>query len=334
MFEIAIRNYHGLTKLINQVNWYSWNVRYNHWMNASNLLRILFPERKIFSRDLPVSRRLGLFLVLLGIFYFLGLFLPADGFFGFDWVNFWEREIVPPFYPPWTLPVIRILSWPGLIGLTLAATAVATLLRSVHPLSAFLAFLSLPIFWTVFLGQLDGIAVLGLLALPALAPLALIKPQVTAFALLARKSYLLVLLGFLLLSILIWGPWPLKMMQVNEFYAEGRYEQDINLNPWGMILALPLMWFSRGDIDMLMLSGAFATPHLIFYNLLPVIPAVARLKPVHAGIAAILSWLPLSANWLGPIGWWLGWLFVGWLWACLYFERHPRQPMVNHRSVI
>jgi hypothetical protein len=323
-----------LAKLKFCVNGKQRSVRYNHRMNKSHLTELLFPVRRIFNRDLSGAQRFGLFLALLVFFYFLGFLIPADGFFGFDWVNFWDQEIVPPFYPPWTLTVIRFLSWPGLVGLTLAAMAVATLLRSLHPFSAFLAFLSLPVIWTVFLGQLDGIALLGLLALPVLAPLALIKPQITAFAFLARKSYLFVLLAFLLISLLVWGPWPLKMIQVNAFYAEGRYEQDISISPWGIILALPLMWFSRGDIDMLMLSGAFATPHLIFYNLLPVVPAVARLKPVPAGIAAALSWLPLSANWLGPIGWWLGWLFVGWLWTCLYLERHPRQRLADQESAI
>lgn len=303
-------------------------------MNTSRLSELFFPGRKIYNRDLTGTQRLGLFLVLLVLFYFLGFLIPADGFFGFDWVHFWEPGIIPPFYPPWTLAVVRVLTWPGLIGLTLAAVAVATLLRSLHPVSALLALLSLPVFWTVFLGQLDGIALLGLLSLPVLAPLALIKPQVTAFAFLSRKSYLFVLLAFLLISLLVWGPWPLKMIQVNAFYAEGRYEQDISLGPWGILLALPLMWFSRGDIDMLMLSGAVATPHLIFYNLLPVVPAVARLKPVPAGVAAVLSWLPLLANWLGPGGWWLGWLFVGWLWACLYLGRYPRQHVADQRSAI
>jgi hypothetical protein len=63
---------------------------------------------------------------------------------------------------------------------------------------------------------------------------------------------------------------------------------------------------------------------LIPYNLLPVIPSIARLKPLPAALAMLLSWLPLSANWLGPKGWWLGWFFVVWLWAMLAVERYPQ----------
>jgi hypothetical protein len=125
------------------------------------------------------------------------------------------------------------------------------------------------------------------------------------------------------LSLIIWGLWPLRLFSINSYFGEGRYEQDISIGLWGILIALPLMWFSRGDIDMLMLAGAFVSPHLIFYNLLPVVPAIARLKPASAAVAALFSWLPLSANWFGPIGWWLGWLFVGWLWISLFFDRYP-----------
>jgi hypothetical protein len=62
------------------------------------------------------------------------------------------------------------------------------------------------------------------------------------------------------------------------------------------------IWFSRGDMDMLMASGSFILPHLIPYNLLPLTPAIARMKPWQAGIAMVLSWLPFSANWIGPVG--------------------------------
>jgi hypothetical protein len=44
--------------------------------------------------------------------------------------------------------------------------------------------------WTLFLGQLDGIALLGLIGMPWLVPLALVKPHVTIFAFAARKTYL------------------------------------------------------------------------------------------------------------------------------------------------
>ncbi|MGA9398250.1 MAG: hypothetical protein WBV22_08320 [Anaerolineaceae bacterium] len=89
-----------------------------------------------------------------------------------------------------------------------------------------------------------------------------------------------------------------------------------------MIIAFPLMWLSRGDMDMLMLSGAFMVPHLMPFNLLPLTPAVARLSSFKAFLAFLHSWLPFSANWIGNNGWWSGWIFVVYLWTLLAYDRY------------
>ncbi len=286
-------------------------------------LDVLFPEIEVGSRRIPLPTGLLVFAVLTGLFSLLGFVLPADGFIGFDWVNFFGQNRIPPFYPPWALLVTHPLTWPLLIGLTLASFSLAVLLRSVSPFSAAISFFSLPLLWTLFLGQVDGLALLGVIGLPWLVPLALLKPQVSIFALGARRSYLVALFVFLMLSLIVWGLWPLKMLMVNSYYGEGRYAQDISLGLWGAPLFLATVWFSRGDVDMLMLSGSFVTFHLIPYNLLPLAPAITRLRPRNALIGVVLSWLPFSANWLGPAGWYLGWLYVVWLWLNLAARRYP-----------
>ena len=152
-----------------------------------------------------------------------------------------------------------------------------------------------------------------------------IQPQVTLFAFGARRSFLISLVVVLGISFLIWGFWPGKMTMPWESHAEIRYVNDIAIGLYGLPLALLLLWFSRGDLDMLMAAGIFATPYLLPYNLLPLVPAIARLSPLSAGMAFVLSWLPLSANWLGPTGWWLGWVFVIWLWCQLAWARYFRK---------
>ncbi len=284
----------------------------------------LFPEQDILARRLPVPAQVVLVGALTASFTLAGALVPADGFVGFDWVNFFGRGVVPPFYPPWGAWLVARLSWPMLIGLSLAAVTLAVLQRAVHPLSAIVALFALPLFWTLFLGQLEGLVTLGLLGLPWLTPLALLKPQVSLFAFGARRSYLLGLLVFLGASLVIWGPWPMQMLSVNQFYAEGRYATDIALGWWGVPVALPLLWLSRGDADMLMAAGAWMTPHLLPYNLLPIVPALARLPPRAALLASACPWLPFAANWLGPGGWWLGWVFVGYVWLALAAARYPR----------
>jgi hypothetical protein len=99
--------------------------------------------------------------------------------------------------------------------------------------------------------------------------------------------------------------------------SESRFANEITLGWLGLPLALALFWFSRGDVDMLMLAGCAMTPYLLPCNLIVVTPAIARLSPRSAVIACIASWLPISANWLGDWGWWLGWLFIFWLWLGL-----------------
>jgi hypothetical protein len=294
---------------------------------------ILFPRTEVFSRPLSIRNQLLIFCALLIPIYGLGKLVPPTDYLGFDWVHFFGRGFVPAFYPPWTKVVIGAISWPLLLGITFAATSLATLKRARNFLSVVSAILALPLFWTVFLGQLDGLIIFGLLGLPWLAPFALIKPQVSLFAFGARRSYLLALVLTLFLSFVIWGWWPLKMLSIWEIHAEGRYINDISIGLLGLPLALPMLWFSRGDMDMMMLSGTLISPYLLPYNLLPLIPAIARLSWWSAIICMLLSWLPLSANWLGPSGWWLGWAFVAWLWINLFVMRY-RNDFPNWKKLI
>lgn len=285
--------------------------------------QIFFPVQNIYNERFSKKQLIILFVILFLVFSGLGFIYKPGGFIGFDWIHFYGQGSVPPFYPPWVHGIISYLSWPALIGITVASFGVEVIRRSSHPVSVLVACISLPLVWTLFLGQLEGLALFGLLCMPWLVPFALVKPQVTIFAFLANKKFLLVLIFFLLISLTIWGLWPLRTLNVESYYGEGRYTQNIGLGWWGLPLAIAMMWFSRGDMDMLMLSGCFLLPHLIPYNLLPVTPAIARLSPTKAVIAFLLSWTPFLANNIGPIGWWFGWFFVVWLWVGLAMKRYP-----------
>jgi hypothetical protein len=292
------------------------------WDKFLRLSAPLFPEQPIFVRSFSWPKKLALLVGLAAVFSLLGFILPPKNLIGFDWNNYFGIGRAVPFYPPWTKPIMDLFTCPLLVGLGLAAFSLAALQRSVHPLSLAAGFMCLPLLWTIFLGQIDTLALLGVVGLPWLAPLALMKPQVTVFAFGAKRSYLVAFVVVIVLSFLIFGPWWQTMLNAENFYAEGRYPQNIGLGWWGLPLFLVTVWFSRGDMDMLMLSGAFVTPHLIPYNLLPVVPAVARLRPLKALIALVLSWLPVvCANLFGAWGWYLGWLLPLWLWANLVLIR-------------
>lgn len=287
------------------------------------VVEVLFPEREISHRKWSMRGSIVFFLVSVTFFYGVALFLPADGFIAFDWVHVFSQGKMPLFYPLWSR-IVSNLNWPLLVSLSMTGILLATIIRSVHPVSSIATLLSLPVLWTIFLGQLEGLVVLGILGLPYLTPLAIIKPQVSFFAFGAKKTYLLAFLVWFGMSLIVWGWWPGRMFALDRFYAEGRYVQDIAIGWAGIFVALPMMWFSRGDVDMLMIGGAFVTPHLIPYNMLPFTTAIARIPPKSAVTACLLSWLPLSANWLGKSGWWLGWLYVIWLWLVLAYQRYSK----------
>lgn len=286
-------------------------------------LDFLFPEVQFSHRPLAPAPKVGLFLGLTLIFSLAARWIPADGFIGFDWIHYFSILHIPSAYMPWTKYILQYMTYPLLIGITLSAFSLAAYTRSIHPFSMATAFLCLPLLWVIFLGQIDGLILVGFLGMPWLMPLTLLKPQVALFSVGARRSWLLVFLLFFSLSLLIWGNWPAVMFDVNSTFAEGRYPQNIGLGWYGLPFFLATAWLSRGDMDMLMASGAFISPYMMFYNMVPLTPAVARLRPGAAFIALLLSFLPLSANWLGPAGWWLGWFFVVWIWLNLAVKRYP-----------
>jgi hypothetical protein len=254
--------------------------------------------------------------------YVVGLFIPE----GFDWIHFFSMGQVSPIWTPWTKIILPFLNWPLLVALTLFAVILRSYRYSKSPIPMALAIISLPTLWVIFLGNLDGLVLIGLMLLPWGAPLALMKPQLSAFALLAKKSYIIAGIVWGLLSLLIWGLWPLKFFAVLSPEWKVAWFQDIALFPWGLIIALPLLWFSRGDEDLLMAAGSFATPHLFIYHFILLMPALGRMKKFWMLLTWAVCWTPLLANWLGPLAWHFGNLLSVCFWVGIYTNRKLNTP--------
>lgn len=295
----------------------------NLWTRGEALL---FPSPLQDKRDLTGWQ----YLLLVGgsalVFSAIGFFVKADGFIGFDWYYAFSRGQLEPYYPPWIV-YLKWITWPGLIGLNCAGLFVALYQRRASLMVMAAAFFSLPLLWVLFLGQIDGIVLLGLTGLPWLTPLAFLKPQISAFAFLANKRWFVVFILWILFTMLIWGFWPLDMLNHDAHWEKifGKeitaQPQNISLWPWTIPVALVMLWLSRGDMDMLMLAGTIVTPHLIPYSYIIVLPAIARVKQWLAVSLVALTWLPFLANWLGPGAWQLGHLFPIILWFNLYLKR-------------
>jgi hypothetical protein len=185
-------------------------------------------------------------------------------------------------------------------------------------------FLALPLYWTLFLGHVDGLVLLGLETMPWLVPLALIKPHLSVWAMFARREWLVAAALFGLLSLVLWGLWPIDVLTASDCDAADACLPERHLGLWGLPVFVFLVWqMPRDDPDWWMIAGAFITPRLFPYNLIALMPAVARLPWPWALAVAATSWLPLSANWLGDWGWWLMWVSVAVLAVGMY--RHCRR---------
>jgi hypothetical protein len=147
------------------------------------------------------------------------------------------------------------------------------------------------------------------------------KPQIAAFSLLAKKRSILAGFIWVLFSLLIWELWPLRLLNVFTPAYQEYYQVEIALFPWGLIVALPLLYLSQGDEDLLMAAGSFATPHLFPYHFLLLMPALGRMKRVWMVLTWVICWLPLLSNWLGTWAWHFGNLIPLCVWVGVYTHR-------------
>ena len=197
------------------------------------------------------ARTIAVWLLVFVSLYIVGLFLPE----GYNWRLDFSRGIYPAWWVPWAKPLIRFLNLPAVFSLTITALALRAYRYRPALLPILLAVLSLPTLWVFFLGEVAGLPLVGLLCLPWAVPLVLLKPQIAAFALLSRRRSFLAACLWLAFSILVWGLWPLQLLVVQSPEWQAMHPQDITLFPWGLLIALPLLWLSRGDEDLLMAAG-------------------------------------------------------------------------------
>ncbi len=260
-------------------------------------------------------------LALFAVLYLVGMFVPE----GFDYVHYFSQGRYPAFWIPWVPPIVNLMNMPALFAIAILGLTLRTWQLKGSPLVLAMAVFSLPTWWVINLGNVEGFVLLGLLILPWGAPFVLFKPTISAFALLARKDTIIVGALWGLLSLLIWGPWPLELLALGTTTWKADWVQEISLFPWGLIVALPLLWLSRGDEDLLMAAGSFATPHLFPYHFIVLMPAMARMRWYWALATWLVSFTPLLANWLGPIGWHFGNLMSVCFWLGIYTNRRAAQ---------
>ncbi len=277
------------------------------------------------SKWLPVL----IWAFIFSLFYGVGLVIPP----GFDWYSFFGKGAVSQIWPPWTTVILKLINWPLTVAITLFAIVFRGYRYNRSPIPIALAVLSLPTMWVLFDGNLDGLVLLGLLLMPWGVPLVIMKPQLAAFSLLAKKKWIIAGVIWGALSLVIWGLWPLRFTTVFSQGWKVEWTQDINLFPWGAIIALPLFWLSRGDEDLLMAAGSFVTPHLFPYHYILLMPALSRMSKFWMVLTWAISWTPLVANWVGAMGWHMGNVLGICLWLGVYLNKKKRLLQTDHKEL-
>jgi hypothetical protein len=312
-------------------------------MELSNYFKLNIRDRWLALRHMDDAQRQVVLknVVLFGVM-FVALYLFASliplGFWGFDWYHFFGKGIAPGFFLPWTLDIVTRLSFPAIFALSILALVCRAWRYKASPATLAMVIASLPTIWVVlFLGNIDALTIWGLLLLPIGVPLVLLKPQVASFALLAKRKWIIAGIIWGIISLLIWGFWPQRFTLItSDPNWKADWPQEISLFPWGALLALPLMWFSRGDEDMMMAAGSLMSPHLFPYHFIVLMPALARMNRGWRILTWVISWLPLTATWLGPIGWHFGnllSLLSLCFWFGIYLNKKAAQPAILSQSL-
>jgi hypothetical protein len=268
----------------------------------------------------------------------LGVLLYPAPLLGWDWYHTLQQGgDIDFWYPGWTKLLVSPLAglpwrW-GLAfsnGLMLAAVSIATFHESRDRwgyVAAVMAVVSAPVATLLWAGNVDGWMLLGYLALPWGVPLLLIKPTIGIFALLARKSWFIAGGIFGILSILIWGWWPVHAIGI---HVTGGFIHTSSSMGWYLlgwpilILGIGMLLYSnRKDPLQLMAAGSFVMPYVFPYHFVLLLPALGRFQHFRQLILWIISWTLMLSFALG-INWaWTGYFFPFAVWWMLRNGLNP-----------
>jgi hypothetical protein len=240
----------------------------------------------------------GIYFLMVGV----GMFIRVPGS---DWYYHWEPRFEINSYPPWVEWLLLLLpDLPFLTGLSLTALGLNLYLRKANVWHYIAAFSSMPLFWTIWLGQIDAVPLLGIAFLPWGMPLVMMKPQVGFWYVWVwwkkRRDKVRIGLGvvaFLAITLIIWGWWP------SRFTFPVPYDSSYDLSGWRIspVLGLAALVGAilENDPDRSTALGAIAAPYLQGASYLVLIPTLVRFTGWKLLIAWLTSWASLVVMFLG-----------------------------------
>jgi hypothetical protein len=224
---------------------------------------------------------------------------------GVDWVQYYSQRLGGWQYPPWPLLVIRPLTYlPTFVGLaivvgwTLVAPAFITYRYARHtfpdnrvPAAMGVLFaLFNPLPWIIaWMGQIEVFVLLSLLILPFGVPMLFLKPNIALFAALRSRRDILIMVGTLAVSFVIWGWWPQTVID----HILGTRLVQLGTMSWPrvspalLIVGLPMFLLTDRDEMRLMAAGGLITPFMMAYHYYLLLPALGR----TSGWRQVLIWV-------------------------------------------
>lgn len=269
----------------------------------------------------------------------IGVTLRDAPFLGSDWKSVYTTDLINFFYPPWTaiitLPLSRLpwrLGLAILNGLSVSTLAVTTVYFGKNGVyryfGAILAIVSLPVFLLFWVGHIDALALLGLLAMPWGIPLLFSKGTFVIFAVFSNKNWFLYSVFFLFISMIIWPFW-LNNANVSLGFRSTEIGTSVGWHVYGFVpLIVGIAMFllsSRVSAFEMMSAGALIHPFLLPYHLVVLLPVLGMLNGKQQILLWIISWVSASAVGFGQEFYWLYYLFPITTWLMLRLDSKDSQ---------
>lgn len=263
----------------------------------------------------------------------IGYLLKDAPLLGWDWFHvYWNNEDTAYFYPPWTTLMVyplSVLPWRmGASisnGLTLAAVGVLTYREGTDYwkfVGVLMAVLSIPTWYLLWDGQIDGWSMLGLLILPWGIPLVLAKPTAILFVLLTKKEWFIGGAVWGVLSLILWPGWIGRFLNSLDFRIVHPAAFGWHMLGWPLLAigAVLLLFSKRDNIWQAISAGVFLIPFVLPYHLVTLLPILGRFTNKKQLLLWVSSWTLIL-----PLGFGGDWRFGGYIfpltaWVLLHQE--------------
>ena len=222
---------------------------------------------------------------------------------GFDWFRLFYAGNLDQ-YPPWMDPLfapLRLLSadWSlALIAsLTLVTVAAVTFRQSERgrldsSVAVIMALLTPPLWYLLWDGQIDGLVLLAFFVLPWSTPIVLLRPQITAWLMLSRRTWTLAMVFWLVASLILWGPWIFNSLTLSQGSIAHPTSMGWATLGWPILLVgLAMLLTSRGNAWRVLAASFLASPYVQPYHFAMLLPALGRVYGWRRLVLWLTVWL-------------------------------------------